>query len=116
MGKFNVGDRVMIRYWDDMKAEYGIGPDGYLWIGTTSVAFNKEMKEFSGRIATISEIRGNYVELKDWTPSTGSHYWTFTTGMLVLVKSAPALPPVKRMTIAEVENALGYKVELVSEK
>ena len=116
MGKFNVGDRVMIRYWDDMKAEYGVRPDGFLSTGTTGVVFDKEMKELSGMTATISEVSEDYVTLKDWDPSTGSHYWIFTTGMLILVKSAPTPPPVKKMTIAEVEKALGYEIELVSEK
>lgn len=118
MVKFNVGDRVMIRYWDDMKAEYGVRPDGFLSTGTTGVVFNKEMKDLSGRMATISGfgVDGDRVTLKDWDSPDGYQHWDFTTGMLILVKSAPTPPPAKKMTIAEVEKALGYEIELVSEK
>lgn len=49
--RFKVGDKVVVREWDDMKREFGSDERGIL----TPVIFTSEMKTFCGRILTIKD-------------------------------------------------------------
>lgn len=53
--KYMVGDKVVVRDWDDMVAEYGKDPDGY--IQTPRFSFIPPMKEYCGKTFTILEVR-----------------------------------------------------------
>lgn len=64
---YEVGDKVLIRDWDDMKKEFGIDKDGD--IGCTP-CFCTSMKEFCNKILTINGIDSNgdyYVEDEKWS-------------------------------------------------
>lgn len=67
--RYNIGDTVVVREWDDMKDEFGLG-EGLLsdsittdryGNGTVRQTFSHEMKKYCGREAIIrSECAGWY--------------------------------------------------------
>ena len=70
MSKFNVGDRVVIREWDDMAEEYGLTPSSDI---NCRYIFAKGMRYLCGREFTIKAIdyklNEGYVEFEennDW--------------------------------------------------
>jgi hypothetical protein len=118
--KFQVGDRVMIRYWDDMCEEFGYPEDetGYGYIDLPGASFSEEMKHLCGRKASISHIYGDNHEvgLKDWDNADDT-CWTYNTDMISLVEKVKRdQDSVKKMTLEEIEKELGYKFTLVSSK
>lgn len=50
--KYQIGDKVKVRKWDDMALEYGVDDDGDIKM---PIYFIKEMKQFCGKIITIKE-------------------------------------------------------------
>lgn len=57
--KYKVGDKVLIRKWDDMAAEYGIDKDGD--IDMYPVVGKMSMKKYCGTVVTISgHYHGEY--------------------------------------------------------
>jgi hypothetical protein len=112
-GKFKLGDRVMIRYWDDMKREFGLNPDGC--IDMEPYGFAEQMKHLCGKTAVITEIdEDGEIGLDEWEGPYGVDVkdtvgWGFVSQMFVLVKAAPEK---KKMTVAEM---LGYCVKIVKE-
>lgn len=68
--KYKVGDRVLIRQWDDMVKEFGLDKDGD--IVCSPFPFIADMKVYCGQVLTISEAYdGNYLVKEDkrffWT-------------------------------------------------
>ncbi len=62
-----VGDKVRIRAWTDLVAEFGVDSDGDV---KTYPCVNQEMRENCGNIVTIKSVSGNYIkfeEIKDWS-------------------------------------------------
>jgi translation initiation factor IF-1 len=112
MDKFNVGDRVMVRFWDDMEAEYGLDSVGDVAVRGATRDFVKRMKHLCGRQATISATNGVEFSLTDWSDKSGDTGFRFNSFMFRLVKKAE---PKKKLTVAEVEKLLGYGVEFVKE-
>lgn len=49
------GDRVRVRDYDDMVAEYGSTLDGYIKPIDYSAVFNPRMKEYCGQSGTLQE-------------------------------------------------------------
>lgn len=84
MNKFKVGDRVRIRLWESMKKEFGTYPHGSIKV---TAGFPPKMNNLCGHTATISDIDGKRVSLKDWDDDSLSTFWSFSTDML-----EPALP------------------------
>lgn len=67
MSKFEVGDTVMIRYWDDMAREYGTDERGH--IPMRYGLFQKEMRPYCGKIGKITEIsKEKYIRLEMLVP------------------------------------------------
>jgi hypothetical protein len=110
MGKFNVGDRVMIRYFDDMAEEFSLDRSGDIKNPSGTSCFIRNMKHLCGRQATISFIDGTDVHFTDWSDASGDKAWSYSTYMVCLVKK---VEPKKKLTVAEIEKALGYSVEIV---
>lgn len=106
MRKFQVGDRVMVRYWDDMKAEFGLTACGSIPV---QYSFTEEMKPLCGKIAKVKSVDGDCLYLTEWEDVHSSTCYSFSSGMFVLVEARKA----KKMTIAEIEKALGYEIEIV---
>lgn len=59
--KYKVGDKVIIRKWDDMKREFGIDKDGDI---KTSACFTKGMREFCGKEMTIRRELGEHYNME----------------------------------------------------
>lgn len=65
--KFQPGDTVTIRAWDDMLSQYGsLGK--HLGIKTPYVAFDDNMKQCCGRSFKVEHIR----------PSINNEHWIYT--------------------------------------
>ncbi len=67
--KYKVGDKVIIKTWADMKAQYGFTPRSLTedLIGAGRYSFNDEMEEKLNkeRILTISQIHNGYYTMKE---------------------------------------------------
>lgn len=84
--KFQPGDTVAIRTWDDMLSQYGSLD---LWIKTPYLAFRNSMKQCCGRSFKVKSV---------W-PSLNDEHWiymldccwdAFTEDMFVFTPSVPA--------------------------
>ena len=106
MRKFQIGDRVMVRYWDDMKAEFGLNAWDSI---SVPYSFTKGMAPLCGKIAKIKSIDGDELSLTEWEDVHSDTGFSFSRGMFILVEAKR----VKKMTIAEIEKALGYEIEIV---
>lgn len=88
--RFQPGDTVTIRTWDDMLSQYGsLGEQ--VGIKTPYVAFRNDMKQFFGRSFKVKRVRPSindehwiYVLDGSWFP------FTFTEDMFVLAPSVLA--------------------------
>lgn len=75
--EFKVGDRVRIRQWDDMAAEFGFTEIGSI---ACEFAFTTEMKQLCERSAVITEIDSHKVCLDFDDGFKG--YWDYSTDMI----------------------------------
>lgn len=83
--KFKRGDRVRIRAWEDMVAEYGVDELGD--IDTGYLYFAADMKILCGTTATVRGYDGRDVDLDDWDCDEEIDTdWCFCEEMLELVK------------------------------
>ena len=77
---FKVGDRVVVRDWDDMASEYPVR-DGHIVKDSVADCFSKYMKPLCGRTAKVTNV-GKYggmgVEFDD---KSGSTHWVYRTWM-----------------------------------
>lgn len=77
---FKVGDKVVIRDWDDMEAEYGTNKE------TGSIicqhTFTRKMEHLCGRTATITSIGVFGVKLDFQPKPEGNIGWTYSTDMI----------------------------------
>lgn len=55
--RFQIGETVRIRQWDDMEAEFGLCPDDIIRPDGVGVCFNRFMQVLCGRLFTIKDIR-----------------------------------------------------------
>lgn len=87
--EFKVGQTVRIRQWDDMASEFGISSYENIRCATS---FTPSMKHLCGRVATITYLEGNIIEL-DFEDKSGDISWDFTTDMLEPVMCKASLKP-----------------------
>lgn len=68
--KYKIGDKVKVRQWDDMAAEFGLDDEDI----DMKYYFLQEMKDFCGRVVTIQSVAGDiYGIIED----VGNNYcWT----------------------------------------
>lgn len=57
MSKFQIGDKLRIRQWDDMVKEFGIGENGNI---QCTFVFTKQMKILCGQPFTVSSIEESF--------------------------------------------------------
>jgi hypothetical protein len=115
MEKFNIGDKVMVKYLDDLIADYGtINGGASIKGGPADYKMGIEVRRSSfGKFATIVDTSScdgekTYV-LKDWSDGVTTRF-NYPAWALVLVEKAVRK---KKMTVAEIEKSLGYGVEVV---
>ena len=87
----HVGDRVRIREWDDMAAEYG-EDGGAIYAPISRVGFVSKMREYCGKEATIAKIRSiakKYALIRFANYDCDWGIWTFTNEMIELIDDTP---------------------------
>ena len=70
--KFKVGDKVKVRSWGSMEAEFGLD---YNAIDNPGYCFVKSMKKYCGKYVTISGCHRNYYNIKE---DDEQYSWTDT--------------------------------------
>lgn len=100
--EFKVGQVVKIRQWNDMVQEFGFSK--YEWIDTPGYTFIKSMRHLCGRIATITSIDRNIVEL-EFNNERGNISFVYTTFMI-----EPYIPTVEDLVgkVVELRNGNRY--------
>ena len=85
--KYKVGDKAVVREWDDMAKEYGIDGDGDIGLSNER-CFAEGMKKFCGKTVIITGIAG--WEDDPCYKIDGGNYWHFTDEMLKPATDTPA--------------------------
>ena len=70
--KFKVGDKVKVRSWESMEAEFGLD---YNAIDNPGHYFVEDMKRYCGKYVTISDCHRNYYNIKE---DNERYSWTNT--------------------------------------
>lgn len=85
--RFQPGDTVTIRTWDDMLSQYGSLVER--GIKTPYLTFDNNMKQFCGRSFKIKSVRPS-LNNEHWIYTLDDgHYFPFTEDMFVLAPSVP---------------------------
>ena len=90
---YNVGDRVTIRQWDDMAAEFGL--DEYGGIKVPKAYFTEPMRKYCGKTLTI--VRKNHY----LSPNSDCYYFggsTMVFTSLMFEQSKPQSVPPSSLT------------------
>lgn len=85
--KFQPGDTVTIRTWDDMLSQYGSRDD--VGIKTPYIIFSSNMKQYCGRSFKVEHVRPS-INDKYWIYVLDCCYFPFTEDMLVFTSPVPA--------------------------
>lgn len=81
---FKVGDRVVVRDWDDMAAEYDVDFEGDIHIEEEHIYFTKSMEQYCGMEFEVDGVGAyGYISL------SGVDDWTFSPSMLLHAESEP---------------------------
>lgn len=91
---FKVGDRVVVRDWDDMASEYPV-KDGYIVKDSTISCFSKYMKRLCGRTATVTAIGENGGMGVKFDNESGGTNWVYKTWMFNPIDSGKPTPKFK---------------------
>lgn len=84
---FEVGDRIVIRDWDDMAADFEIDDDGDISISEYNTYFIDEMRRLCGAHGVIDNIDDDdyvYLSLDDEELNEFAHRYNFFPLMLRL--------------------------------
>lgn len=76
--KFKVGDRVRVREWDEMEAEFGLDREGDIKCGG-GIYFNRLMKGYCGKVLTVQKVDSETHTYK----LEESDVWPFCDDMLL---------------------------------
>ena len=74
---FKVGDRVVVREYDDMAKEYGTSQSGSIHRGS---GFNSGMRHLCGRTATVKSVLGDHIGV-DFDDKSGDTVWSYDSWM-----------------------------------
>lgn len=86
--KFQPGDTVTIRAWDDMLSQYG-SFSGELGIKTPYIIFSDSMKQYCGRSFKVKHVWPS-INDKYWIYKLDCCYFPFTEHMFVFTLPVPA--------------------------
>lgn len=86
--KFQPGDTVTIRAWDDMLSQYG-SFSGELGIKTPYIIFSDSMKQYCGRSFKVKHVWPS-INDKHWIYKLDCCYFPFTEDMFVFTSPVPA--------------------------
>lgn len=89
--RFQPGDTVTIRTWDDMLFQYGSRDD--VGIKTPYIIFNFDMKQYCGRSFKVQHVRPSFND-EHWIYILDGSWYPFTEDMFILA------PPVSAFTIS----------------
>ena len=88
----HIGDRIRIREWEDMAAEYG-EVSGAIYTPISRIGFVSKMREYCGKEATIAKINtsptGKYARILFKNGDCDWGTWTFTNEMIELIDDTP---------------------------
>lgn len=96
--KFQPGDTVTIRTWDDMLSQYGSVRDDMLFqygsrdglgIKTSYIIFSSDMKQCCGRSFKIKSVRPSFND-EHWIYILDDSWLPFTEDMFVFTPPVPA--------------------------
>lgn len=93
---FMVGDRVVIKTWEQMETEYGLNFGGDI---KTKPSFVTNMKHLCRKVATITNIRADYIELEFEEKNIEDINWIYTADMIEL-----AYPTVRGCDKKKIKN------------
>lgn len=85
--KFQPGDTVTIRAWDDMLSQYG--SVNRFGIKIPYVIFSYDMKQYCGRSFKVKYVRPS-INDKHWIYTLDCCFLPFTEDMFVVAPSVPA--------------------------
>ena len=85
--KFQPGDTVTIRTWDDMLSQYGSRKGS--GIKTPYLTFNNNMKQYCGRSFKVKSVRSSFNN-EHWIYALDDIWLPFTEHMFVLPLPVPA--------------------------
>ena len=74
--RYEVGDKVKVKSWDKMVAQYGLDEDGWVDVDG-SVSFIPEMKKYCGKTVTIKEVNPE----ESYYFIEGDDYCVYSEGM-----------------------------------
>lgn len=86
--RFQPGDTVTTRAWDDMLSQYG-SFSGELGIKTPYIIFSDSMKQYCGRSFKVKHVWPS-INDKYWIYKLDCCYFPFTEDMFVFTSPAPA--------------------------
>jgi hypothetical protein len=86
--RFQPGDTVTIRPWDDMLSQYG-SFSGELGIKTPYIIFSDSMKQYCGRSFKVKHVWPS-INDKYWIYKLDCCYFPFTEHMFVFTSPVPA--------------------------
>lgn len=86
--RFQPGDTVTIRAWDDMLSQYG-SFSGELGIKTPYIIFSDSMKQYCGRSSKVKHVWPS-INDKYWIYKLDCCYFPFTEHMFVFTSPVPA--------------------------
>ena len=85
--RFQPGDTVTIRTWDDMLSQYGSLVER--GIKTPYLTFDNNMKQFCGRSFKIKSVRPSFND-EHWIYILDGSWYPFTEDMFVFTPPVPA--------------------------
>jgi hypothetical protein len=86
--RFQPGDTVTIRAWDDILSQYG-SFSGELGIKTPYIIFSDSMKQYCGRSFKVKHVWPS-INDKYWIYKLDCCYFPFTEDMFVFAPPVPA--------------------------
>lgn len=103
---YNVGDRVTIRQWDDMAAEFGL--DEYGDIKVPKAYFTEPMRKYCGKTLTI--VRKNHY----LSPNSDCYYCGGSTMVFTSLMFEQSYPTVVSSTLSFDDLLKGATAQLAS--